>query len=176
MASSALKLAPGLIVAAVGLSACAQTQDPARAGFFSGTANIISGTYDRRVAERESTLASTRATSAQLEAELASSRAEASALQQQEAELQQRLYALDAQNAGLRQQIAVARQQAVTDEASLRQLESRLTDLEQRRSFLRSATTTADPGAEDELRRLERETQEIRRAIDEIMDLNRVVE
>ena len=175
MAPTATRLAMGIVLAAALLAACARTQDPSQAGFFSGTANIVDGTYDRRIYEREAALASARSTSQQLEAELAASQAEAMQLQQQQTALQQRLYALDTQNAGLRQQIAVARQQAAADDASLRQLETRLADLERRRTELRDVPT-ADPGAQAELERLERETAEIRRAIDEIMELNRVVE
>ena len=80
MARTALKLATGAVLAAAALSACARTQDPAQAGFFSGTANIIDGTYDRRISERQAALASARATSQQLEAELAVSRADAARL------------------------------------------------------------------------------------------------
>lgn len=38
---------------ALSLGACAREQDPNNAGYFSGIGNVVDGTYDRRVAERE---------------------------------------------------------------------------------------------------------------------------
>ena len=54
------------------LMACADSADPADGGFFNGVAGLSSGTYDARINERETALASAQQRNVALNAEIAS--------------------------------------------------------------------------------------------------------
>ncbi|HEU0221354.1 MAG TPA: hypothetical protein VFR34_03960 [Paracoccaceae bacterium] len=54
---------------ALGLAACATTEDPAEGGFISGVRNLSEGTYERRIEEREAEVEEAGSETAALEAE-----------------------------------------------------------------------------------------------------------
>jgi len=74
--TTALLLTAGL---SLSLGACAREEDPNRAGYFSGIGNVIDGTYDRRVAEREQDAQRAEAMAREMQARAGTARAEASA-------------------------------------------------------------------------------------------------
>ena len=154
---------------ALPLAGCAGcTGDPAQAGFSCGVANAVGGTYERRIAEREATLQSTRSTSRALEAELAASQSDLAALDARERALQRRLYQLDQENRALRSRLGTARQERAASEAELRSLEAQLTQLDRRRAALGSPAGD-DAAALAELEALQDQTDELERIIDDLI-------
>lgn len=64
---------------AAALWGCARDPDPASAGYFSGLGNVVDGTYDRRVAEREQDAQRAEAMAREMQARANAARAEANA-------------------------------------------------------------------------------------------------
>ncbi|MFA5119848.1 hypothetical protein [Zavarzinia sp.] len=66
-----------LLAGAMLLGACARDPNPASAGYFSGLGNVLDGTYDQRVAERQADAARAEQMAQEMQARAAQSRSEA---------------------------------------------------------------------------------------------------
>lgn len=159
----------GLIIGGVAaaVAACTGTEDPSRAGFLDGVGNLASGTYDRRIDEREQELTQTQATSSALQGELAQSERDLAALEAEEAQLVARLNTLERENQESRRRLAELRQRQDVDQQRLAALQSQAEDVAVARD--RFASSRIDPELAAEVAELEREQAEISQAIDDIL-------
>lgn len=99
----------GIVAATLALSACQPNEDPAQAGFFSGAANIVGGTYDKRVQQKQTELSKTEQLRQQLEQ---SARRAQEEQQQTTSDLnawEARVTQMDAELDNLKKQVAAAK-------------------------------------------------------------------
>jgi chromosome segregation ATPase len=141
------------------LAGCAREEDPAKAGFFSGIGNLATGTYDRRLEQRQQELSEAERLKQQMAARAAESDRQR---EQSEAALrnrQARLARLDGDIDRLQRRLDVLKRQRTGDEARLR-------DAEQRLAGLRDERRQAAPDGDDaELRDIEQRLRTMDRAI-----------
>lgn len=156
-----------LLGAALGLGACQTTEDPARAGFFSGIANLSSGTYERRSAELEQRARESEAQARYLEQRAAALEAESRQLDSEEQALRARTARLNTELATMRRRLAEAQRQRNVDQARLAQLQSRADQLRRRQAQVEAAPP--DPALLAEVERIERENRELNEQIDRMM-------
>jgi chromosome segregation ATPase len=170
---SSAKRAAASLAAVLAVGACTGTQDPSQAGFFDGAANLASGTYDQRVAEREAAAASAQQQADRLAIRAAELEQERQTLAAREQQLRYRVQQVDAQAATQRQRLQQLRAAQQTDEAELARLENRLGQLERQ---LAQAQDNPAPETSAEIERLEREIAELTGVIDELIATTAVVE
>ena len=151
---------------AVLAAGCAQTSDPAEAGFFSGVSNLATGTYDQRVADREAARARAQTEADRLAARAAELDAERQALAREEAAALQRLQNVNADIAAQQARLTELSGRRDVDTQRLDDLQSRAADLQRRRDTLAASPPTSDPA---EIERLEREIDDLRQVIDSII-------
>jgi|GEM_PF-1816102 len=160
-------------LAAASLGACTGAQDPSQAGFLDGVGNLASGTYDRRIQEREVAAANANAQADALARRAAELEAERQMLAAEEAAAASRLQRVNAQVYAEQQRLATLRSAQNVDQIQLSQLEDQIARLQQE---LRQAQSGEGPRDEAEIARLEREIQELRSLIDGMMRTAAVVE
>jgi chromosome segregation ATPase len=140
-------MVPGLLL----LAGCATSPDPAKGGFISGVSGLLSGGYERRIAEQSSELD-------QMHAQQAAAEAEAGQANAKLAERQQSVAAMRASVANLGRsvhvmQVRLAQQRATNSALSARdaELTRELQDAQARLAKLRvqlaHSTTPADYNA-----------------------------
>jgi chromosome segregation ATPase len=167
-----LPAAAGL-AAVLAVGACTGTQDPSQAGFFDGAANLASGTYDQRVAQREAAAASAQQRADQLALRAQQLEQQRQTLAAQEASLRTRVQQVNAEVYTQRTRLQDLRDSRQADEAELARLESRLDGLQ---SDLDEARANPQPDNRAEIARLEREVAELTQVIDEMVATTAVVE
>jgi predicted nucleic acid-binding Zn-ribbon protein len=120
------------------LAGCATSPDPAKGGFISGLNGLVSGGYNRRIAEQSSELDQMRAQQAAAEAE--STRANAALGQRQQSVAAMRVSIGKLDGSVKSMQAKLAQQRASTKELSAHdaQLTQELEDAERRVAKLRS--------------------------------------
>jgi len=118
--------------AVVLLSACATTDDPREGGFISGVQGLSSGTYERRVREREDNLEKLRAMQQELEREGAALETEKSAREQALAQERRKLAELDGDIRSLEARLAELDQARGAGDERVRDLQARLAELKGR--------------------------------------------
>lgn len=156
-----------LLGAVLVLGGCARTEDPARAGFFSGIANLADGTYERRGAELDRRAADSEAQARYLEQRAAALETERRQLDAEEQALRARTARLDAELAAMRRRLAEARRQQGADQARLAELQARADALRRRQEQVEQAPP--DPALTAEIERIERENRELMALIDRMM-------
>ncbi len=168
--------AAALCLLTLPIAGCAGcTGDPSQAGFSCGVANAVSGTYDRRIAEREAALASTRGTSTALQGQLEDLDRELASLDRQEQSMQRQLQQIGSQNRSLRTRLTEARSRQSASDAQLRALERQLDDLERRRVRLGNPSPDS-PQDLAELEALRTQTAELQQIIDGLTEGAEIVE
>jgi len=165
---TALGLAASLILP----SACQRSEDPAKAGFFDGAANLIDGTYE----ERQTTLqseAATKETQADVKAREAEAlKNESEVLAAEERVLRRQVAELDRDLEALRRRLAKGRAEARADQGTLAALEMELSELEaQRRAAESGGGVTAE-----EVALLRLEEDELRRSVDRLLEVQTTIE
>src|SRR4051794_33371617 len=147
-------VALGLLV----LAACQRTEDPARAGFFSGLANTVSGTYEQRIDQKQQELSETermKQSLARRADEAERDRAQSDAALK---DRQLRLAAMDDQLQRMERQLDQLRAQRSGDRVKLADAERRVAALKQQRA-------QADPADDAQVRQLDQQVQTLGRAI-----------
>ena len=143
-----LALSGSLVVG--GCASC--TDDPTQAGFACGLANVLDGTYDDAIRDRQNTLAAAQqdeviagqraaaadAEARRLEAEVSQARARLNAVDSDARELRQRLDAAEAER-------TIAQSEVDALERRLAEAERRLRDAQTRPASSASAEFTASP-------------------------------
>ena len=170
--TSNIGIALGLAASLILLSACQRSEDPAKAGFFDGAANLIDGTYE----ERQTTLqseAATKESQADVKAREAEAlRNESELLAAEERVLRRQVAELDRNLEALRLRLAKGRTEAGADQAALAALEMELNELEaQRRAAGSGGGVTAE-----EIALLRLEEDELRRSIDQLLEIQTTIE
>jgi archaellum component FlaC len=154
-----------IAVIVVMLSACqARTQDPAQAGFFSGASNLMSGTYQQRVNQKQQELNATEQLRDQLQARATAAKQDQ---EQSDAELrlwQSRVTAMDTELARLKEEFAKATAQLGSANSRVARVDAEIRVLEEQRR--RIATNSVPPPADQQ--RLEEKMQVVRDAVREM--------
>jgi chromosome segregation ATPase len=175
MKGSTRALALALTIAGgAALAGCTGTQDPAQAGFFDGAGNLLSGTYDQRVAEREELAARTEADAQQLAGRADELERQRVTLESQEAAARARVQRVNADIQTQQSRLASLRQNQQVNQQELARLQAQADDLDRRMAELRN--TPNDPAAAAELAQLERENAELRQVIDQMFETIAVAE
>ena len=141
------------------LAGCAREEDPSKAGFFSGIGNLATGSYDRRLEQRQQELSEAERLKQQMAARAAESDRQR---EQSEAALrnrQARLARLDGDIDRLQLRLDTLKRQRTGDATRLR-------DAERRLAGLRDERRQAAPAGDDaELRDIEQRLRTMDRAI-----------
>ncbi len=151
------------ILGAVTLSACTGTQDPAQAGFLDGVGNLTSGTYDRRIQEREVAAATANAQADALARRAAELEGERQMLAAEEASARARLQRVNAEVYAQQQRVSQLRSAQNIDQIQLSRIEARINELQRQ---LQAAQSSGEPGSDAEIVRLEQEIRDLRQLID----------
>jgi chromosome segregation ATPase len=141
------------------LAGCQREEDPAKAGFFSGLGNTVSGTYEQRIDDRQRELSETERLRQDMAARAAESDRRRNESDVAVRDRQMRLAALDQDFSRLQRRLDALKRQRTADETQLRDAERRLAELRQQRQ---SAPTAPDEG---QMRDLEQRMRTMDRAI-----------
>ena len=114
------------------LGGCATTDDPHDGGFISGVKGLSTGTYERRVQERESNLATVRAMQPELEREGATLTTEKSDRERLLAQEKRKLATLDGEVRSLERRLAEMKDAKGAGDARVGDLQKRVDDLQGR--------------------------------------------
>ncbi len=133
-----------LLAAAGLLAACQPNPNPAQAGFFSGLANVATGTYGQRAAAQQAELQALGQQNLALRQSSAEEKAEQARLGSERASLLRRNSALQAELATMRRDLQAARAIGKADQAKLRGLSAQLATLEQASAQLAESHAESD--------------------------------
>ena len=150
--------APLVLLFLLALSACQPEPDPARAGFFGGLANTMSGTYERRIDQKNQELSEAERSkqALRLRADEAERRRASS-----EAAIQdrvRRLASLDDELRGLKARAASLKATREADRRALADADRKVAELKRR-------DAAGEPASDRELDDLQRQVSGLREAI-----------
>lgn len=154
-----------VVALGLGASACATTENPAEAGFFSGIANIASGTYDRRIDQREQDLARERQDQADLQNRLRVARTERERTQIERQEIERKVARMQGDLAAMRRDLTAARGRAEVDRGKLQAAERELAALEQEQRRLAQNPSLSNAERERQFQAAEEKRRRLRRAM-----------
>src|SRR5689334_11302105 len=154
-----MRLRVGAVAALILLAGCAREEDPAKAGFFSGLGNAATGTYERRLDDRQRELSETQQLKEQLAARAADSDRRRTVSEAELQNRQARLATVDDELGRLKRRLDELKRQRSGDQARLRDAERRLAELRREREQAVGATDEA------QIRDLEQRTRIMDRAI-----------
>lgn len=129
------------------LTACATSENPREGGFFGGIQGLSSGTYERRISEREDNLARMREIQQELDQESARLDARKQQRQRVLSEEQRKLAALDSDVKSLERKLAAMRADESVSSKRVADLNQRLTQLKGGLSNQQSALDALEGGA-----------------------------
>jgi predicted nucleic acid-binding Zn-ribbon protein len=154
-----MRLRIGAVAALLLLAGCAREEDPAKAGFFSGLGNATTGTYERRLDDRQRELSETQQLKEQLAARAADSDRRRALSGAELQNRQARLASLDDDLGRMKRRLDELKRQRSGDQAQLRDAERRLAELRRERE------QAVGPADEAQIRDLEQRTRIMDRAI-----------
>ncbi len=143
---------------------CATSHAPREGGFFGGVAGLSSGTYQKRVEEREARLSDLRATQRRLEDERVTLEAQKTSLQKQLEEDRANWQALQADLAAVEKETSGLTARRGTDQKRVAELQRRLQELKTRAATQQSSLDALEgSGLGDEEMELKRKQLEAQR-------------
>lgn len=150
----------------LGLAACKTTEDPAKGGFFSGVANMVDGTYEDRIKERQTNLENEQDRQLQQSRQLSqvSAQSEEIALERKAAE--KRYSALQTELKSLRNKLAKAETNSKQKKAEVADLTKQVEALEAKANMLQKDTFTPDAEKQKRLEALRKEREALEREVD----------
>lgn len=151
-------------------TACAGSEDPRQGGFMSGVSNLASGTYERRVREREQNLQEIQQQNAALQERLSRLRGDEQSLSADRTRLERRVASIDQKISAARRKIAIAMGDGSLDPKSAKQISRRLEALAKRRAKLEALGQLAGDEGAARADQLDNEMQAIRRSLDEAIE------
>jgi hypothetical protein len=138
------------------LAGCAREEDPAKAGFFSGLGNAASGTYERRIDERQRELSETERLKQQMATRAAESDRQRTVSDLALQDRQARLARVDDDLRRLQRRLDELKRQRTGDQAQLRDAERRLAELRQARERSGAADAAQVDDLEQRMRTMDR--------------------
>ncbi|WP_038012630.1 hypothetical protein [Terasakiella pusilla] len=149
----------GMAVLSIGLAACQTSSDPAKGNLFDGIAGLTSGSYDRRIEERETSLQDEQDKSIAL-------RRENERLSAQKTATSARLNKLEQDYVVLQNDLKVMAQKIAAAEGDNQLLEDRLKQLQQQMKLAKSDTFSDEATREKKLEALLKRREQLEQDID----------
>lgn len=130
------------------LVGCQTTEDPAKAGFFSGVGNLATGRYDQRLEQKQQDLQASQTQRDYWQARAASLQSDANRSEDEKRAWQRRLDALDEELSAMDTKIARLKRERRSNQQRVQELDRQIVDIRRDRSLLASAARDQqDPAA-----------------------------
>lgn len=153
-------------VLTLALASCAAETDPHKGGFFSGLKNLADGTYDRRVAERQTTLENEQDTNLQQNRALERAKEQSASVAADRKAAEDRYAAFTRELADLKKRLSqgIANNATKTREAA--DLTKRIAALEAKIKMVQQDSVTPDAAKAQRLDALKRESEALDREVE----------
>lgn len=163
----------GAILAPLVLAACAVSDDPHAGGFIGGVSGLSSGSYDRRVQERQDATSALQAENEALERRAKEVQARREAVSKDRETAMSRLASLQGDLTSLKQKLADAKKSKLASSTTLDKLRTDLTALElENRDVGAKSSTMGDAVTNQRVQELDAKKRQLESTLEEAMMLS----